>query len=63
MARRQTRTAATPVTVDRIAQLLTALNTIDGLDWVEDAWVEKAPANYGVLELTGESMGDYADGI
>ena len=64
MARKQTRTAATPttVTVDRMEELLTALNTIDGLPWVEDAWVNKAPANYGVAELTGETAGDYADG-
>lgn len=65
MARKQTRTAATPttVTVDRMEELLTALNTIDGLPWVEDAWVNKAPANYGVAELTGEIAGDYADGV
>ena len=49
-------------TTDRVAEILTALNTIDGIDFAEDAWEEKAPNNYGVLELTGESGNDYADG-
>ena len=62
MARRQTRATTTPEPVDRIERLLTALNTIDGLDFVEDAWVEKAPQNYGVVEVTGEIGGDHADG-
>lgn len=64
MARRTTRTTqeTTPTPVDRIEELLTALNTIDGLDFVEDAWVEKAPNNYGVVEVTGEIGGDHADG-
>ena len=63
MARRQTRTqTTTPEPVDRIEQLLNALNTIDGLTFVEDAWEEKAPQNYGVVEVTGEIGGDHADG-
>jgi hypothetical protein len=41
---------------------LTALNTIDGLSFVEDAWVNVAPDNYGVVEVTGEAGGDHADG-
>ena len=49
-------------TTDRVAELLEALNTIDGIEFAEDAWEEKAPNNYGVLELTGESGNDYADG-
>ena len=49
-------------TTDRVEELIAALNTIDGLDFVEDAWVEKAPANYGVVELTGEIQNDYAEG-
>ena len=48
---------------DRVEQLLDALNEIDGLSFTEDAWVEKAPEpNYGVIELEGESGGDWADG-
>lgn len=52
----------TLTTVDVIANLLTALNTISGIDFVEDAWVEKAPDNYGVVELTGQNGSEYADG-
>ena len=52
----------TPTTVDLISTLITALNTIDGLAFVEDAWVEKAPANYGVVELIGQNTSEYADG-
>ena len=65
MARRTTRTTQetpTPTPVDKIETLLTALNTIDGLDFMEDAWVEKAPQNYGVVEVMGEIGGDHADG-
>ena len=58
MSRKTTQTATT----DRVQQLLNALNGIDGIDFVEDAWIEKAPANYGVVELTGEIQNDYADG-
>ena len=53
-------TETTPT--DRVEQLITELNKISGLDFVEDAWVEKAPANYGVVELTGEIQNDYAEG-
>ena len=52
----------TPTTVDLIANLITALNTISGLAFVEDAWIEKAPDNYGVVELTGQNAFEYADG-
>lgn len=55
-------TTPTQTTVDIIASLITALNTIDGLAFVEDAWVEKAPANYGVVELIGQNTSEYADG-
>ena len=64
MARRQTpaQTQTLITTVDRINTLLTALNTISGIAFVEDAWVEKAPDNYGVVELTGQNASEYADG-
>ena len=54
--------AQTPTTVDVIASLITALNAIDGIAFTEDAWVEKAPDNYGVVELTGDIIREYADG-
>ena len=56
----RTRTTAE---TDRIQELIDALNAIGGIEFTEDAWVEKAPNNYGVVELTGEAGNDYADGI
>ena len=47
---------------DVIANLVTLLNQIEGLEFVEDAWVEKAPDNYGVVELTGQIAAEYGDG-
>ena len=49
--------------MDKIQQMIDALNTISGIEFTEDAWNEKAPNNYGVVELTGETANDYADGI
>jgi hypothetical protein len=51
-----------PVIVDIIGQLVDRLNEIDGIEFVEDAWLNKAPENYGVVELTGEAGNDWADG-
>jgi hypothetical protein len=45
--------------VDAIVQ---QLNTISGLSFVRDAWNNKAPDNYGVVELTGQVGGIWADG-
>lgn len=50
-------------TVDKIQQMIDALNTISGIEFQEDAWDDKAPSNYGVVELTGETANDYADGV
>lgn len=62
MARtRQTRTSE-PVTVSVIDQLITALNTLEGIEFVRDAWVNKAPDNYGVVEVPGEATQLWADG-
>ena len=47
---------------DRIQQIIDALNEIPGIEFTEDAWEEKAPNNYGVVELMGEAGNDYADG-
>ena len=49
--------------MDKIQEMIDALNTIDGIEFAEDAWHEKAPSNYGVVELTGETANDYADGV
>jgi hypothetical protein len=53
---------ADTVQKDKFEQLLDGLNTISGLIFVEDAWLEKAPENYGVVELEGEIASDSADG-
>ena len=63
MSRRTTQTTPTTQTVDKIQEMIDALNTISGIEFAEDAWKEKAPSNYGVVELTGETANDYADGV
>ena len=47
---------------NRLDDLLDALNTIDGIEFVRDAWINDAPENYGVLELAGQNGGQWADG-
>ena len=64
MARtRSTRTAATTtVTHDAVDELVAKLNTIEGIEFAKDAWVNKAPAVYGVVELSSEARQMWADG-
>lgn len=57
---RASRTATT--TVRAIDKIVSALNQISGVEFVRDAWVNKAPDNYGVVELTGEVQQLWADG-
>lgn len=61
---RTTRAAANtiPVTVNIVDQLVTKLNTISGIEFVRDAWVNKAPENYGVVELRDTPRQLWADG-
>lgn len=47
---------------NRLDDLLDALNTISGIEFVRDAWINDAPENYGVLELTGQNASQWADG-
>lgn len=47
---------------NRLDDLLDALNTISGIEFVRDAWINDAPDNYGVLELTGQNNSQWADG-
>lgn len=59
----RTRSAQTQtVTIDAIDQLVTQLNEISGIEFVRDAWLNKAPENYGVVELSGEASQLWADG-
>lgn len=64
MARtRSTRAAATTtVTHDAVDELVAKLNTIEGIEFAKDAWVNKAPAVYGVVELSSEARQMWADG-
>ena len=50
------------VTVDVIDELVAKLNTVDGVEFARDAWVNKAPDNYGVVEPQGEATQLWADG-
>ena len=47
--------------MDRIDELVQILNTIEGIQFVRDAWVNKAPENYGVVELVRSQI-QWADG-
>lgn len=47
--------------MNRIDQLIDRLNAIDGLAFTRDAWENKAPDDYGVVELTGQAEAVWAD--
>ena len=51
----------TTVTRDAADILVDALNEIDGIAFVRDAWEDKAPDDYGVVETTDQSNALYAD--
>lgn len=57
----RTKKSQTTVTVDAIDELTTKLSEI-GVEFVRDAWLNKAPDNYGVVELQGEARQLWADG-
>ena len=50
------------MTRNLLDDLLDALNAIDGIEFVRDAWINDAPDNYGVLELSGQNASQWADG-
>ena len=63
MARtRTTRTAPATVTVNAIDKIVAKLNTLEGIEFAKDAWVNKAPDNYGVVTLSSEASQLWADG-
>jgi len=64
MARtRQNRTAEqATVTVNAMDKIVAKLNTLEGIEFAKDAWVNKAPENYGVVRLSGEARQLWADG-
>lgn len=47
---------------DAVDQLVEKLNEIGGIEFTRDAWENKAPEQYGVVELGGESRQLWADG-
>jgi hypothetical protein len=51
--------AATHDVIDRLVE---KLNEIEGIEFVRDAWLNKAPDNYGVVEFTGDVNQLWADG-
>lgn len=53
--------APEPVTVDAVDLLVNKLNTIGGISFVRDAWENKAPENYGVVEMAAQSSALWAD--
>ena len=62
MARtKKTLAATSTVTRDAADMLVERLNQIDGLAFVRDAWENKAPDNYGVVELDGDAASLWAD--
>lgn len=48
--------------VSAIDRLVDRLNELDGIEFAKDAWVNKAPENYGVVELNGEALQLWGDG-
>ena len=61
MARTRTATPTT-VKVNAIDRIVARLNTLDGIEFAKDAWVNKAPENYGVVELSSTARQLWADG-
>ena len=61
MARTRNTPVTTTVTHDAADLLVAKLNELDGLAFVRDAWENKAPDDYGVVELDGQNMSLWAD--
>jgi len=56
------RTTTTTVTHDAVDELIAKLNELEGIEFAKDAWVNKAPDVYGVVELSGTARQLWADG-
>lgn len=54
--------AETTQEVTLLDQLKDLLATATGISFAVDAWKNQAPTDYGVVELTGEDRGEWADG-
>lgn len=58
----RTRNQRTTVTVNAVDKIVEKLNTLEGIEFAKDAWVNKAPDNYGVVQLSSEANQLWADG-
>jgi hypothetical protein len=65
MARTKAALRNTPatVTLDAVNIITDKLNELDGIEFARDAWENKAPDAYGVVELGAENLTFYADNI
>lgn len=59
---RTKKSATVTIEHDAIDELIAELNTLDGIEFAKDAWVNKAPAVYGVVELSQTARQLWADG-
>lgn len=59
---RPKKTAPTTITVDVVDLITSALDQLDGISFARDAWENKAPDQYGVVEMTEEPTQMTADG-
>ena len=61
MAQSNDTPVTTTVTYDAADILVAKLNELEGIQFVRDAWENKAPDDYGVVELDGQSQSLWAD--
>lgn len=61
MARTRSNPVTATVTVDAVDQLVSELDSLEGIAFVRDAWENKAPDNYGVVELDGSPVNLWGD--
>jgi hypothetical protein len=45
-----------------VDEIIAKLNTLEGIEFAKDAWVNKAPDVYGVVTLSAEAKQLWADG-
>ena len=62
MARTRTQRTTTTVKHDVVDEIIAKLNTLEGIEFAKDAWVNKAPDVYGVVTLSAEAKQLWADG-
>jgi hypothetical protein len=58
----RTKKNAEPVTIDIVDLITAKLDEMEGISVTQDAWKNKAPEEYGVIEMDEEPMQISADG-